>query len=122
VFAAEATPEAFEPTALATDAAPLVAVEKAPLAPDFTVDATPVATLPAPEVTTVYTLPAPEVTTVNTLPAPLTTVEATPVATDTAPDVITLTSEETWADAREAATRGRKTVERRIAICMCVDL
>lgn len=83
-------------------------------APDVISVARLVPTLPAPDVTIVKTLPAPLVTSLATLVATDSTVEAIPVPIEAAPEVMTEIREESWADARGAATRGRRRAEVRI--------
>lgn len=64
----------------------------------------------------VATLPAPLVTVLATPVATLSTVDAIPVPTEAAPEVMTEKMEESCAEARGAATSGRRMAKERMVM------
>jgi hypothetical protein len=116
-----ATPPAPDVTTVYTEPPPDVTTVYTDTAPEVISVASEVATLPAPDVITVAMLPAPLVTVDATPVAMLSTVDAIPVPTDSTPEVITEMIEESCADAREAATSGRRMADERIAVLVCTS-
>lgn len=116
-----ATPPAPDVTTVYTEPPPDVTTVYTEAAPEVISVASEVPTLPASDVITVAMLPAPLVTVDATPVATLSTVDAIPVPTDSAPEVTTEMIEESCADARGAATSGRRMADERIVVLLCTS-